>query len=174
MPEEETTIEPITEPTPEPVPIESPIVRAKIKEDINDMIQELLPLIRQEDIAEIRSMSDTSQLIDIIKYLGDNIPEVREYICSISLDSSDGEKVKAIKDGLRRRAESMVPDYEMPPPFLGNEVEEARSKQEDASTRYSTQYGRVPFVKPVFRGRSAVDNPYYEPRKSSIETRFRQ
>jgi hypothetical protein len=55
----------------------------------------------------------------------------------------------------------MVPDYNMPPPFLGNDIQEARGKQEDASTRYQTQYGQAPEVAPVFRGRSAVDNPYY-------------
>jgi hypothetical protein len=75
---------------------------------------------------------------------------------------SDEDKMEQIKKLLTERAESMVPDYTMPPPFLGNEVEEARGKQEDASTRYATQYGKVPFSQPVFRGRSAVDNPYYE------------
>jgi hypothetical protein len=158
---DELPIEPIPEPTPEPI-VDNPIKRAEVKTNVDTLIQELSPLIRQEDITEIRCKSDTCSLDEILDYLSSNIPEVKDYLNSIPVDASDEEKVSIIKKGLKKRAESMVPDYEMPPPFLGNDVEEARSKQEDAGTRYKAQYGKVPFVSPVYRGRSAIDNPYYE------------
>jgi len=172
MPEDEMPIEqpPVEEPPIEP--IYDPVERAQVIESTSMLIQELSPLIRQEDITEIRQKSIVCDLNEILDYLGANIPEVRDYLSSISATATDEEKVAVIKSGLKKRAESMVPDYVIPPTFLGNDVEEARSKQENVETRYATQYHQVPFVKPVFRGRSAVDNPYYETPKRT-DTRFR-
>ena len=151
--------------------IEPPVIseqeRSNIINRTEDILEPLRPLIRDEDVAEARRLARECELATVTQYLIDNVPYLKERMGGrmrmASMEStSDEDKMEQIKRLLTERAESMVPDYEMPPPFLGNEVEEARSKQEDASTRYSTQYGQVPFVKPVFRGRSAVDNPYYE------------
>lgn len=172
MPEDELIPEePIVEPTPEPIPEPQPSPaeiegirkrRQAIVESTDDILGGLEPIIRSEDALNVLSIAQNEGLDAVIAYLRENIPNVADYLSGIPEDASDEVKIKAIKKGLKERAESMVPDYQMPPPFLGNDVEEARSKQEGAETRYATQYGVVPFVKPVYRGRSAVDNPYYE------------
>lgn len=168
---------PVVEPPVEPPVVEPPVVppieepidyeaiaakKYQIKCATNDIISDLSPLIREEDVIAVRNIAEESELSAVLDYLKNNIPDVNIYLSGVPIDASDELKIKAIKEGLKKRAEGMVPDYEMPPPWLGNEIEEARSKQENASTRYITQYGQVPFVKPVYRGRSAIDNPYYE------------
>ena len=145
--------------------------RRVIKAKVNDLLEPLSPLLKDDDYSNIRVLEETGELSDVINYLQTNVPEVSMYLgkpmMALALDDGseneqdDDVKIDLIKKGLKARAESMVPDYNMPPPFLGNEIQEARGKQEDASTRYQMQYGQVPEVAPVFRGRSAVDNPYY-------------
>jgi hypothetical protein len=182
----EPTPEPIPEPTPEPQPSPAEIEsirqrRQAIIESTDNILGGLEPIIRSEDAVNVLKIAQEEGLDAVIAYLRENIPDVADYLSGISEDASDDVKIKAIKKGLKARAESMVPDYQMPPPFLGNDIEEARSKQDGAATRYTAQYGVVPFVKPVYRGRSAVDNPYYENPNSGgngrsrlmPETRFR-
>jgi hypothetical protein len=145
--------------------------RRVIKAKVEDLLDPLKPLLKDNDYANIRVLEDSGELSDVISYLQTSVPEVGMYLGGISdLSPSGGDaasaldddaKINIIKKGLKARAESMVPDYNMPPPFLGNEIQEARGKQEDAYSRYQMQYGQVPEVAPVFRGRSAVDNPYY-------------
>jgi hypothetical protein len=187
---EEPVVEPIPEPIPEPTPEPQPSPaeiesirqrRQAIIESTDNILGGLEPIIRSEDAVNVLKIAQEEGLDAVIAYLRENIPDVADYLSGIPEDASDDVKIKAIKKGLKARAESMVPDYQMPPPFLGNDIEEARSKQDGAATRYATQYGVVPFVKPVYRGRSAVDNPYYENQNSGgggrsrlmPETRFR-
>ena len=143
------------------------LIRAKVA----DLLDPLTPLLKDDDYANIRVLEDSGELSDVISYLRTNVPEVNMYLSTpmraLALDDgseselNDDVQIDIIKKGLKARAESMVPSYNMPPPFLGNEIQEARGKQEDASSRYQMQYGQVPEVAPVFRGRSAIDNPYY-------------
>jgi len=143
------------------------VIRAKVA----DLLDPLTPLLKDDDYANIRVLEDSGELSDVISYLRTNVPEVNMYLSTpmkrLALDDGsesevdDDIQIDIIKKGLKARAESMVPSYNMPPPFLGNEIQEARGKQEDVGTRYTTQYGQVPEVAPVFRGRSAIDNPYY-------------
>lgn len=149
--------------------------RRAIKAKVEDLLDPLSPLLKDDDYANIRILEESGEVSDVINYLQTNVPEVSMYLGggvqkktmvtgeegNVVNELGDDVKIDIIKKGLRARAESMVPSYNMPPPFLGNDIQEARCKQEDASTRYQTQYGQVPAVAPVFRGRSAIDNPYY-------------
>lgn len=167
MPED--IVEPVIPPEPEVPPPMSEEERNGILMSTEDVLKDLSPLIREEDINQARQLAKECELNTVVNYLVENIPYLKERLGKSPMKYSAGQDsageggvtVEEIKRILRERAESMVPDYNMPPPFLGNEIDEARSKQEDAETRYATQYEQVPFVKPVYRGRSAIDNPYY-------------
>lgn len=145
-----------------PVDMATSIRRAALQGATLDILNQLAPIIRNEDAYAVIGISEVGGLSDVADYLEKNIPDVAIYLSSISDDASDEEKIAAIKRGLLKRAESMVPAEIMPAPFLGNDVEEARDKQENASTRLIRQYAIVPAVQPIYRGRSAIDNPYYE------------
>jgi hypothetical protein len=103
--------------------------RDMIINETEGVLKELSPLIRCEDLVEARRLAQESELAAVVQYLKSNIPEVNEYLSSVPEDASDAAKINAIKRGLKTRAEGLVPSYSMPAPFLGNEVEEARSKR---------------------------------------------
>lgn len=135
--------------------------RLALKDKVEEVIKKLEPVITEDKKVQARELADNCELCDVLTYLKDNVPEVNEYLSGLPVDATDEEKLAAINAGMKKRAESLVPAYDMSPPFLGNEVEEARDKQENNMYRYKSQYGQVPMVNPVYRGRSAVDNPYY-------------
>lgn len=171
MPEEiiEPTTEPVIEPVVEPIPLSAAEIetarvmrQAPIRESTLKILATLAPLIRNEDAVCALERAESQELKEIIKYLEESIPEVRDYLSGVSVDASDIDKINVIKKGLKKRAEERVANFEMPPPFLGNDVEESREKQDDAMTRYKIQYGQIPMVSAISRGRSAIDNPYYE------------
>lgn len=152
-------------------PVITPEQRYQIKCEADGIIKELAPLIREKDIVIVREKAESCDLKDVIKYLRDEIPEVKEYLKGLPDDATDEDKIVAIKRGLRARAEALVPSYVMETPFLGNDVEEARERGESNMTRYKAQYGQVPMVSPVYRGRSAVHNPYYENPNKALKNR---
>ena len=151
--------------------------RKAIQDKTEDLISSLQPVITSQQAEDMRTLAGNGEVSDVISYLQTNVPEVGIYLGGTKTrlttatmgalgsepsDLSDDDQISIIKKGLKARAESMVPNYSTPP-FLGNEVQEARGKEEDTAGRYAAQYAQVPEVAPVFRGRSAVDNPYYNP-----------
>lgn len=170
MPEDET---PIEEPTPEePPPVEpppeEPVEPIRVTEDARmkavysaeGILEELKPLIRDEDINAVRQKAYIGDTKAVVQYIVDNIPYVKERV--VFAEGDDPEvALSKIRSVLRERAKSLLSGQVVPPPWLGGEVSEARSKQEDFGTRYTTQYGRVPFSQTVYQGRNVVTNPYY-------------
>jgi hypothetical protein len=88
------------------------------------------------------------------------------YLEGLPEDATDAEKIESITMALKDRA-NRIDEYNasMPQqaPFLGNEIEKARSKQDgpDISTRYKTQYQLIPGYGYINR-RGAINSPYYK------------
>jgi len=130
-----------------------------------DMLKELAPLIREEDYAEARRLAREKELATVIQYLSDNVPDVNMYLSSLPAESTDEQKMAVIKNGLKKRAEALVPSYSMPPPFLGNDIEEARSKR----TYPYKGYVVTPYIEQPSVGRSKVGR---NPKPKSARFKF--
>lgn len=75
---------------------------------IESLLYDLSPIIRREDADNIRSLEGNAELSDIIQYMHDHIPEVRDYLGNGNLtELSDDGKIEVIKNGLKARAASV-------------------------------------------------------------------
>lgn len=153
----------------------------KVNAKLERTLEELRPLIRFDDVAEIYNRANTCEMEEVIDYLKSTIPDVDAYLAEMPEDSNAEDKLNAIRRRLKERAESLVPAYEMPAPDLGAEVDEARNKAEapEMSRRIKAQYGSSPVVRAYDTGRSSVVSPYNTRRspikpknKSGKSTRF--
>lgn len=155
-------------------PFVSPIEKGGKKVDIKleNMLTELKPLIRFDDLVVIYDKANTCGMEEVIDCLKETIPDVNDYLAGLPEDMSAEDKLNAIREGLRERAEALVATAPMPAPDLGAEVDEARSKQEapELSRRIKTQYAMTPSVGGYNTGRSSVVSPY-NTRRSPIRAK---
>ena len=186
-PVEPEPVEPIV-PVEPPAPVVTEEQRAQAVEKTTALLNKLAPILTHDVGVGALDLANNGDMSAVITYLQDNIPEVGQYlgggtvkrnVRNMMSSSSSTEasadvdaQIDLINSGLTARAEAMVPGYTMPPPFLGNEVEEARGKEEDSSQRFQSQYGQIPAVSPVYRGRSVTDNPYTVSPSSTFRPSF--
>ena len=82
--------------------------RQTIKDKINALLSDLSPIIRKADADNIRALMEDSELSDIIDYMHDNIPEVKDYLDRGNLgDLTDDDKLAVIENGLKTRAQAI-------------------------------------------------------------------
>lgn len=136
-------------------PIEPPLSnkekagkRNQIITTSENVLRELSPFIRAQDVIEARRLSRDSELSAVIEYLRNNIPDVEAYLSTLPDSASDSEKIAAIKYGLKRRMKPMEFGYDVPP----IEIEEARQRQEEP--KVSLGYRKLYIMKAIPRPKS--------------------
>jgi hypothetical protein len=120
------------------------------------ILSDLEGVVREEDIKKmLAGTEDTGSeptINKVLAYLEKNIPGVEKYTEGLGKEATEEEKIAAIKKGLEERSEA-IEEYNnreiCEAPYLGNEVEEARGKQEgpDVAKRFKSQYEMVPGVR---------------------------
>jgi hypothetical protein len=118
--------------------------------DARRMLDNLRGVVREGDVMAMTAAA--GDVSETLKYLSENIPSANMYMSGMGEEATDEEKISAIIKGLEARAEAIDEYNNRVPaeaPFLGNEVEEARSKQEgpNISQRYKSQYDVIPGVR---------------------------
>lgn len=127
---------------------ERTLAKKTIREnDARKMLDSLRGVVRKGDVEVMpRDTSGT------LKYLSENIPSANMYLSGLPEGAIEEEKVAAIIKGLEARAEAIDAYNNRIPaeaPFLGNDVEEARGKQDgpNVALRYKSQYEVIPGVR---------------------------
>jgi hypothetical protein len=136
---------------PRPYSIDERILAPKATQD-NNAQRVLEGLKGLPSVRNISDEGDVEMRDSALMYLEKNIPDVGMYLKGLSENATTEEKIAAIVKGLEEKSQE-IEDYNNreieDAPFLGNEVEEARGKQEgpDISLRYKSQYEMIPGVK---------------------------
>jgi hypothetical protein len=150
--------------------------KVEMKNDAQTILDGLSGLVRQSDAMAIAEATEGNGVNTTLQYLMDNIPDVSLYLKELPEDATDDDKIVAITHGLEERSKS-IDEYNnrvvCEAPFLGNEVEEARTKQiTPEAQRYKTQYSKIPFVRPQRKERGNTRSPYYNTDRKNINTRI--
>jgi hypothetical protein len=120
--------------------------------DAKILLTQLEGVIRESDISTLEGTVGEVDRKFVLKYIEDNIPDASNYTVGLPKDATDDEKIAAITKGLKDRS-AVIEAYNnreiCEAPYIGNEVEEARGKQEgpDVAKRFKSQYEMVPGVR---------------------------
>jgi len=127
--------------------------KTEMKNDAKEILEGFTGYIRVHDIGRGETVGEEGLGVsDLLTFLQDNIPDTSIYLAGLPEDATDEDKVEAIRCGLEGRSKA-IDEYNsrvsQPSPFLGNEIEEARGKQEgpEVALRYKSQYDMIPGVR---------------------------